>query len=109
MAPILATSTLNTNLDLHWLSWASDKGEDAVVLSALASSNSLSTITHFRCSHNESWFSEDREGNVELISDAIRAMTNLKYFSLETSQFLVLNLGLSFYCSALCPSLAYPW
>ena len=53
------------------------------MLSALASSNSLPTISHFRCRHNQSWFSEGKESNVELLSDAIRAMTNLRYLNLE--------------------------
>ena len=57
------------------------------MLSALASSNSLPTITHFRCGYNWSWFSEGKESNVELLSDAIRAMTNLKYLNLSFSNF----------------------
>ena len=62
-----------------------DEGEGAVVLSALASSNSLPTITHFRCGDNRSWFDEGKESNAELLSDAIRAMTNLKYLDLYES------------------------
>ena len=57
------------------------------MLSALASSNSLPTITHFRCSWNHSWWSEGKESNVELLSDAIRAMTNLEYLNLSENRF----------------------
>ena len=49
MAPIITTNSQITNLDLNMISYNNDKGEGAVVLSALASSNSLPTITHFRC------------------------------------------------------------
>ena len=58
-----------------------------MVLSALASSNSLPTITHFRCDPNKFWFSEGKESNVELLSNAIRAMKNLTYLNLFDSRF----------------------
>ena len=58
-----------------------------MVLSALASSSSLPTVTHFRCSWNNTWFSEGKESNVELLCDAIRAMKNLKYLNLYWSYF----------------------
>ena len=57
-----------------------------MVPSALASSNSLPTITQFRCD-NTSWWSKGKKSNVELLSDAIRAMTNLKYLDLSRSKF----------------------
>ena len=76
-----------THLDLERFSFDKDKGEGAVVLSALASSSSLLTITHFRCSYNYSWFKKGKESNVELLCDAIRAMKNLTYLNFSTSQF----------------------
>lgn len=77
-----------------------DKGEGAVVVSALSKSKSLFTITHFRCSKNASWFSvvlqddeseiedvEGKESNVELLCDAIRVMSSLKYLNLARCFF----------------------
>ena len=58
-----------------------------MVLSALASSNSLPTITHIRCGGNRSWFSQGKESNMELFIDAIRAMKNLRYLDLSDSNF----------------------
>ena len=58
-----------------------------MLLSGLASSNSLPTITHFICSRNYSWFSTGKESNVEQLSDAIRAMTNLKFLDLTAANF----------------------
>ena len=62
-----------------------------MVLSALAHSDSLRTITHLRCSFNSSWF-EDNESNVEILSEAIGArrikpMNELKYLNLAGSGF----------------------
>lgn len=58
-----------------------------MILSALASSGSLSTITHFRCGRNQSWFTEGKESNVNLLCDAIRAMTSLEYLDLNSSNY----------------------
>ena len=84
---ILTTNSKINYLDLDRFSDENDQGEGAVVLSALASSSSLPTVTHFRCSWNNTWFSEGKESNVELLCDAIRAMTSLKYLNLSSSAF----------------------
>ena len=57
------------------------------MLSALARSSSLPTITHLVCSRNYSWFYKGKESNVELFSDAIRAMKNLKHLHLNSGYF----------------------
>ena len=85
MAAMLTTNSHITHLDLEDFSFHYDQGEGAVVLSALASSESLPTITHFRCGRNSSWWSEGKESNVELLCNAIRAMTDLKYLDLYWS------------------------
>ena len=86
-ASILTTSSQITHLVLDNFRLSEDKAEGAEVLSALVSSTSLPTITHFRCHELFTWFSEGKESNVELLSDAIRAMTNLKYLNLSKSNF----------------------
>ena len=102
-ASILSTNSQITHLDLNEFSVGNDKGEGAVVLSALASSNSLSTITHFRCSANPSWWAEEgesipvgnyvdnkytvKQSNVDLLSNIVRAMKALKYFNFAFSRF----------------------
>ena len=83
----LATSSQIKYLDFQLYNCDKDEGEGAVILSALARSNSLPTISQFRCSRNHSWWSEGKESNVELLSDAIRAMKNLKYLNLYLSVF----------------------
>ena len=103
IAPILTKNSQITYLDLKEFSEGNDKGEGAVVLSALASSNSLSTITHFRCSANPSWWAEEgesipvgnyvdnkytvKQSNVDLLSNIVRAMKALKYFNFAFSRF----------------------
>ena len=87
MALILTKNSQITHLDLDCFSEDNDEGEGAVVLLALVSSNSLSTITHFRCGQNISWWDEGKENNVELLSNAIIAMTSLKYLNLFNSNF----------------------
>ena len=67
-ASILATNSQIHHFDIYDFSSDMDKGEGAVVLSALASSNSLPTITHFRCSYNQSWWSVGKESNMDLLS-----------------------------------------
>ena len=84
---LLTTNSQIEKLDFSYFSGNQDKGEGAVVLSALANSNSLPSITYIKCSQNESWWSEGKESNVELLSNAIRAMTNLKYLDLYFSCF----------------------
>ena len=86
-AAILATNSKISHLDLESFSWRSDKGEGTVVLSALANSNSLPTLTHLKVSTNESWFSKGKETNVDLLCDAIRAMTSLEYLDLGCNIF----------------------
>ena len=85
VATILATNSQISHIDLHQYTKERDQGEGAVILSALASSNSLTSMTHFKCSANPSWWSEGKESNVELLCDAIRAMTSLKYVDLHWS------------------------
>ena len=58
-----------------------------MIVSALASSNSLPTITHFRCDNNKEWFYEGKESNIELLCDAIRAMTSITYLNLSEIWF----------------------
>ena len=86
-ANLLTTNSTITHLDFNEFSRSKDAGEGGVIVSALASSNSLPTITHFRCGGNESWFSEGKESNVDLLCDVIRAMTSLKYLNLSSSYF----------------------
>mgnify|MGYP000583001989 CR=1 FL=1 len=54
-----------------------------MILSALASSPSLSKITQFSCERNMSWFSEGKESNCELLCQAIRGMKSLTHLNLE--------------------------
>ena len=88
-ASLLATNSTINNLDFYMFSSKySDAGEGGVIVSALASSNSLPTITHFTCGGNGPWFGgEGKEGNVDHLSDAIRAMTSLKYLNVSFSYF----------------------
>ena len=84
VATILATNSQISHIDLHQYTKERDQGEGAVILSALASSNTLTSMTHFsRCSANPSWWSEGKESNVELLCDAIRAMTSLEFLDLH--------------------------
>ena len=53
-----------------------------MILSALASSPSLSKITQFSCERNMSWFSEGKESNCELLCQAIRGMKSLTHLNL---------------------------
>ena len=86
-ASLLSTNTTISHLDFYYFSGhGNDAGEGGVIVSALASSNSLSTITHFRCSDNPSWFNgKGKESNVDHLCDAIRAMTSLTYLNLASS------------------------
>ena len=84
---ILLSNYHINHLDLNQFSNKNDRGEGAMMLSALVSSSSLSSITHFRCSNNKPWWSEGNESNVEKLCDAIKEMTNLRYLNLENSLF----------------------
>ena len=57
------------------------------MLQALTSSSSLPTITHCLLGGSPSWWSEGKDRNIELLSDAIRAMRSLKYLNFYGSEF----------------------
>ena len=99
-ASFLTTSSNIKHLDLLGFSQWNDKGEGALVLSALTSSYSLTKITHFSCGYNSSWFSWKKKGNAELLCEAIRAMTSLKYLNLYASKFSTKNMYVKV-CSAI--------
>lgn len=86
-ASILVASSTIIHSDFVNFSEYKDQGEGAVVLWALANSNSLPKMTRFRCTRNFSWFSDGKESNIVLLSDAIRAMTSLEYLNLAGSWF----------------------
>ena len=79
---ILATDTLR-NVNFTYFSGSKDAGEGALLLSALLCSPSLPSITKFSCGYNNSWFSEGKENNVELLCQAIRSMKSLEYLNLN--------------------------
>ena len=88
MSTFLSKSYQIKQLDLKYFSGNEDEGEGEIILLALASSNSLPTISHFVCGRNSPWFSnESKERSVELLCDAIRAMTNLQYLDLSYCRF----------------------
>ena len=87
-ACILSTNHHLKTVDFYAFSWKSDSGEGAVVLSALARSPSLASITHFKVCDNYSWFrGEDSESNMEHLCAAITKMTSLNYLNLCFSYF----------------------
>jgi len=87
-ASILTTNQNLKTLEFDEFTWDLDEGEGAVVMSALARSPSLASITHFRVGSNESWFSEeDSESNMKHLCAAITKMTSLNYLNLNDSHF----------------------
>ena len=65
--PLVAGSPKMTHLDLCYMTEMYDGGESEKLLTALAQSANLASITHFRCNWNGSWFDETKESNAELL------------------------------------------
>ena len=81
---IVATTDTLRILDFKTFSYSKDAGEGAVVLSAIARSPSLPSITHFNCGGNSSWFEgKGKESNAVLLSEAIRGMKRLQDLDLR--------------------------
>ena len=81
---ILAITDTLRRLNFYEFSSHKDAGEGAVILSAIARSPSLPTITYFSCYGNPSWFEgEGKENNAVLLSEVIRGMTSLNDLNLR--------------------------
>ena len=83
IATVLTQSTTLETVNFYHFSEYKDAGEGEVILTALKNSPCLPQIKTFRCSWNLSWFSEGKESNVELLTQALRNMT-----AVETINFL---------------------
>ena len=79
---IQATETLR-KVNFSMFSYVKDAGEGAVLLTTLACSPSLPSITHFNCRWNSSWFSEEKKNNTALLSQVIKGMTSVQNLNME--------------------------